>query len=424
MSKVQSLWTSFLWVKFLNLIIFIKFDIFFQKLPILVLVSSLKGWEKQMTKRRNLIIGLVIPFIPCVIVVILLSFQKMLPAYASPAQVTVIASELNVREDADISSKIIGLVHRGDTFEVIQTKNNWDQIKLTNNQTGWVSNAFVTSNKNIEATVEAWILNVREQPSLSSPIAGKLIMGATITVSEEQGGWAKIVSGSGIHGWVYSYYISKNAAESQQTVSAPPTTKDKEGSDSSATNLTSVVPSQGLKGKTVVLDPGHGGIDVGTTSITGTHEKDLTLATAKAVEQKLKNAGVNVIMTRDDDTFISLKQRSDLSNRVHADAFISFHYNWANDPTVSGLTDFYYNPSRDQSLASDVLNGVVNTTGLKNMGTRFDDLYVLRNNTQPCVLIELGFLSNKQDDAAAENTEYNNEVAQGVYSGLLNYFSK
>lgn len=129
-------------------------------------------------------------------------------------------------------------------------------------------------------------------------------------------------------------------------------------------------------------------------------------------------------MTRDDDAYISLKQRSDLSNRLHADAFISFHYNWSSDPSVSGLTDFYYNQSRDQSLASNVLNGVVNTTGLKNMGTRFDDLYVLRNNTQPSVLIELGFLSNQKDDATAENTEYNNEVAQGVYTGLLNYFSK
>lgn len=374
-----------------------------------------------MTKRKNLLIGLAIPY---VIVMILLGSQKMLPAYATPAQITVIASMLNVREDADISSKIIGLVHRGDSFEVIQTKNNWDEIKLTNNQTGWVSNAFVTSNKNIEATVEALALNVREQPSLSSPIAGYLKMGTKITVSAEQGGWAKIVSSSGIHGWVYSHYISKNETGNQQTASAPPATKNNERSDSSATIQTSTRPGQGLKGKTVVLDPGHGGVDIGTTSITGTHEKDLTFATAKAVEQKLKNAGVNVIMTRDNDTYISLKQRSDLSNRLHADAFISFHYNWASDPSVSGLTDFYYNQSRDQSLASNVLNGVVNTTGLKNMGTRFDDLYVLRNNTQPSVLIELGFLSNQKDDATAENTEYNNEVAQGVYTGLLNYFSK
>ncbi|MDP4107825.1 MAG: SH3 domain-containing protein, partial [Bacillota bacterium] len=77
-------------------------------------------------KNLNLIKGLAIT---CVIVILFLVFQKMLPAYAnnSSSQVTVIAAELNVRENADISSKIIEVVHRGETFEVIQTKNNWDQ---------------------------------------------------------------------------------------------------------------------------------------------------------------------------------------------------------------------------------------------------------------------------------------------------------
>jgi N-acetylmuramoyl-L-alanine amidase len=379
-----------------------------------------------MIKIKNLIIGLAIP---CIIVVILLGFQKMLPAYAnmSSSQVTVIASQLNVREDADISSNIIGLIHRGDTFEVIQTKNDWDQVKWRNNQTGWIYNAYVTSNKNIEATVDAFVLNVRKQPSLSSAIAGQLTSGSKITVTEEQGGWAKIVSSSGVHGWVYSYYIRKNEAVTQQTVSAPAKTNDIESSKtsgSSAAGQTSTDPSQPLKGKTIVLDPGHGGVDSGTTSITGTHEKDLTLATALAVEQKLKNAGVNVIMTRDHDTYISLKQRSDLSNRLHADAFLSFHYNWSNDPSINGLTDFYYSQSKDQSLAAEILNRVENTTGLKDMGTKFDDLYVLRNNSQPSVLIELGFLSNKQDESTAENPDFNNKVAQGIYLGLFDYFSK
>jgi N-acetylmuramoyl-L-alanine amidase len=402
---------------------------FLNKLPILVLVSTKKVGVSKMTKIKNLnlIKGLAIL---CVIVVMFLVFQKMLPAYAnmSSTQVTVIASELNVRENADNSSKIISLVHRGDTFEVIQTKNNWDQIKLPSNQTGWVHNAYVSSNNNIEATVEAPVLNVREQPSLSSPIVGILKMGANITVSEEQAGWAKIVSSSGVHGWVSTYYISK---KTQQSVPAP-TTQAAEKNKSSEETRPSVnsggqakqTSVQSLKGKTIVLDPGHGGVDIGTTSITGTHEKDLTLATAQAVEQKLKNVGVNVIMTRDNDTFISLQQRSSLSNRLHADAFISLHYNWSNDPAVSGLTDFYYNKSKDSSLAAAVLNGVVNSTGLKNIGTKFDDLCVLRNNSQPSVLIELGFVSNKEDDSIAENAEYNDKVAQGVYLGLMDYFSK
>jgi N-acetylmuramoyl-L-alanine amidase len=378
-------------------------------------------------KNLNLIKGLAIT---CVIVVMFLVFQKMLPAYAnnSSSQVTVIAAELNVRENADSSSKIIGLVHRGETFEVIQTKNNWDQIKLPSSHTGWVHNAYVSSNNNIEATVEALVLNVREQPGLSSPIVGSLKLGANLIVSEEQVGWAKIVSSSGVHGWVYSYYISKNRSQQTQSVPAPAeqsVAKNKSSEETRTSIITDgQAQTQSLKGKTIVLDPGHGGVDVGTTSITGTHEKDLTLATAQAVEQKLKKAGVNVIMARGDDSYISLQQRSSLSNQLHADAFISIHYNWSDDHAISGLTDFYYNKSKDSTLATEVLNRVAQTTGLKNMGTKFDDLYVLRNNSQPSTLIELGFLSNQEDDSAAKNAAYNDKVAQGVYLGLLDYFSK
>ena len=178
-----------------------------------------------------------------------------------------------------------------------------------------------------------------------------------------------------------------------------------------------------LKGKTIVLDPGHGGNDVGTTSIAGTYEKTLALKTVKVVEQQLKDAGANVILTRSDDAFVPLEQRANLSNQNKADAFISFHYNWLDDLSVNGLTDFYYQKSKDRRLATNILTEVVKTTGLKNTGTRFEDLNVLRNNSQPSTLIELGFLSNKQEDATIENPAYRDQVAQGIYQGLLTYFS-
>lgn len=179
-----------------------------------------------------------------------------------------------------------------------------------------------------------------------------------------------------------------------------------------------------LKGKTIVLDPGHGGDDDGTTSLIGTPEKTLTMATAKVVEDKLENAGAHVLMTRNDDTYISLEQRVAISNQNRAEAFISFHYNWLNDPSVTGLTDFYYQESKDYTLAADIINEVAQTTGLKNDGTSFNDLHVLRTNLQPSTLIELGFLSNSQEDAAVETSAYREKVAQGIYQGLLDYFSE
>jgi len=266
----------------------------------------------------------------------------------------------------------------------------------------------VSPAENIEATVGVNSLNIRKQPSLSSSVVGKLNLGTKITIRDEQSGWAKIESSSGIQGWVYINYISKDL---QPVNSSTLSTQNMENGQ------------QSLKGKIIVIDPGHGGIDDGTTSIVGTFEKTLTLATANVVEKKLEDAGATVIMTRTDDTYIPLMKRAEISNQNHADAFISFHYNCFNDPSKNGLTDFYYQKSKDYDLATDILNEVVKTTGLNNDGTRFDNLEVLRNNTQPSTLIELGFLSNHRDDSIVENSSYPDKVAQGVYLGLLDYFS-
>ncbi|MED1468974.1 N-acetylmuramoyl-L-alanine amidase [Bacillus salipaludis] len=386
------------------------------------------------TKLKNfglvkLLIGLSVIAIPFV--------EMDQDAYANPslAKVTVTATNLNVRESPGISGKIMGLVHKGDTFEVIRKKNNWDQIKLKNNQMGWISHAYTAPPKNVGATVNADFLNVRTGPGVSNPVIGKLDWGAKITVQAEQAGWAKIVSSSGIKGWVNDSYITKHEPDKlhTQAVSTPPTSKNTTDHDkkspapvtkSSQTPAAKTTTQGPLNGKTIVLDPGHGGVDIGTTSIDGTHEKKLTLETAKAVEQKLKNAGAHVIMTRTNDTYISLPERSNISNQNGADAFISFHYNWIKDPSVNGVTDFYFQKSRDNELASDILEEVAKTTKLENVGTRFNNLSVLRNNSQPSTLIELGFLSNKQDDAVVEGSAFNENVAQGIYLGLLDYFSK
>ncbi|MDN3017152.1 N-acetylmuramoyl-L-alanine amidase [Paenibacillus sp. BSR1-1] len=293
-----------------------------------------------------------------------------------------------------------------------------------------------TSNENIVATVEATVLRVRENPSLFSKVVGRLKMGAKITIQEEQSGWAKMVSSSGIQGWVYGYYITKDSSsEAKRAIASLPSTRkivrfNEKGqiqSTESISGIQTTVPFiaqnsfDPLQGKTIVLDPGHGGKDDGTTSIAGTHEKSLTLSTAEAVKQILENAGANVIMTRTGDTYVPLLQRVAVSYQNHADAFISFHYNWSSDPSVNGITNFYYQQTSNP-LASDIINEVVQATGLNNDGTRFDNLSVLRNNSQPSTLIELGFLSNKNDDSVVESSAYRDKVAKGVYLGLLDYF--
>ncbi|MED1203609.1 N-acetylmuramoyl-L-alanine amidase [Heyndrickxia acidicola] len=390
------------------------------------------------SKRISFIVLSVISMLVLPIAIIL--FQNTVDAHAS-FQVKVTAFDLNVRKAADNKSKIIGMVHQGDKLEIIQTKNRWDQIKLPNNQMGWVNTAYLTPTEGVSAKVEAVVLKVRKNPGLSSPVVGRLHFGTRIIVSEEQGGWAMIQSSSGVQGWVYEYYIKiegKNEtvvpshhkpqkADTEKTSAFGASFENKTLLQSTPSSLESnpaPTQSQPLLGKTIVLDPGHGGKDDGTTSIVGTHEKSLTLPTAELVKQKLESAGANVLMTRTSDTYIPLQQRSDLSNQTHADAFISFHYNWSNDSSINGITNFYYQKRNSLSLASDILNEVVKTTHLQKIGTNFDNLSVLRNNSQPSTLIELGFLSNKQEDSTVESDAYREKVAQGVYLGLLDFFNQ
>ena len=370
------------------------------------------------------------------ITVPLWNHQQTANADRPSSQVTVTVPILNVRESADISSKVISRVHQGGTFEIIQKRNNWDQIKLGNNQTGWVYDAYLTPTEKIVGTIDTFSLNVRERPSASSSVVGYLKSGTKITIHMEQAGWAKIVSSSGVSGWVNAKYIDKDTPSSQHTQPAAPTTKKKDGHTNEmkvarAADAPKTTPSEKsvlmpnsqtpLKGKTIVLDPGHGGKDRGTTSIARTPEKSLNLPTAEAVKQKLESAGAQVILTRTNDTYIPLEQRAYISNLNHADAFISFHYNWSNNPSVNGITDFYFQKSSNP-LATAILNQVAKETNLTNLGTRFNNLDVLRNNKQPATLIELGFLSNQQDDTIVESPQFRDNVAQGIYLGLQDYF--
>src|SRR3954451_9939240 len=318
----------------------------------------------------------------------LLNNQQSANADKESSQVTVTVPTLNVRESPDLSSKVISRIHQGDTFEYIQKRNDWNQIKLVNNKTGWVYASYLTPTEKITGTIDTFSLNVRERPSVSGRVVGYLKSGTKITIHSEQAGWAKIVSPSGVSGWVNEQYIAKDTPSSHHTLPAAPTTMKKAGNTTElkvakAADAPMTPPAEKsvlmptsqkpLKGKTIVLDPGHGGKDKGTTSIAGTPEKSLNIPTVEAVKQTLENAGAQVILTRTNDTYIPLEQRAHISNQNHADAFISFHYNWSNDPSVNGITDFYYQKS-SSALATAILNQVAKETKLTNLGTRYNNL--------------------------------------------------
>jgi N-acetylmuramoyl-L-alanine amidase len=178
-----------------------------------------------------------------------------------------------------------------------------------------------------------------------------------------------------------------------------------------------------LNGKTVVIDPGHGGMDFSACGKRDTAEKTVNFETAVKLHYLLEQAGARVILTRRDDTFISLYERSFLANRELADLFISIHANYAVDTLTRGM-EFFYHPERpgNKQLAEAIAEKLRQYTGLTNRGALTGDFAVLRETNMPGILIELGYLSNYQEEAILRDAGYQKNAAWGIFQGIVAYY--
>ena len=175
--------------------------------------------------------------------------------------------------------------------------------------------------------------------------------------------------------------------------------------------------------KIVVIDAGHGGSDPGTIA-EDVYESDIDLAIAGYLRDYLEASGVHVYMTRSVDTNVTLESRVNLANSVKADAFISVHCNSARykNQTYSG-TQLLFN-DQDESkasleLAKLCMEGVTQYFGSERLITRAgNDIYIVRNSNVPVALVEVGFLSNKDELAKLTNPEYQKKAAQGLASAV------
>lgn len=182
---------------------------------------------------------------------------------------------------------------------------------------------------------------------------------------------------------------------------------------------------------TVVLDAGHGGSDSGATS-GGRREKDYTLDTTLATSAALRSKGYNVVLTRSDDTYLSLGTRTAISNEVKPKLFTSIHYNSYNG-SANG-TEVYYNVKDKnggltKTAASNVLKRIVNTFGFTNRGIKAkanssgtDYYYVLRENKYPSMLIECAFIDSSKDmnklNSDSKITNLGNQIAAGIAESI------
>ena len=173
--------------------------------------------------------------------------------------------------------------------------------------------------------------------------------------------------------------------------------------------------------RTIVIDAGHGGSDPG--AVNGTRlEKNDTLNLALAVQRRLQAQGQNVVMTRNTDVFIPLAERSAISNRAHADMFVSIHRNAASSSAANGVENFVYlNPTAmETQYAQTVLNAVVSAGVQNNRGVKRGNFAVLRNTRAPAMLLEMGFISNERDNQLFDQNfdAYADAITRGIIQAL------
>ena len=185
-----------------------------------------------------------------------------------------------------------------------------------------------------------------------------------------------------------------------------------------------------LAGKTVVIDAGHGGSDAGARGVNGTNEKNVALAIAKNLTSVLQDSGANVIMTRSDDTFISLDERPQIANRMGADFFIAVHADSGDsNHSANGSTVYYhFDNAPCRTLAQCIAERFGDMGSIRTKGVRSDrtiaptkGFAVLRGAKMVAVLCETGYMSNGNDVRLLNDSGMQRKIAQNIAQGLQDY---
>ena len=192
-------------------------------------------------------------------------------------------------------------------------------------------------------------------------------------------------------------------------------------------NAAAQTPAAGqgpLSGFTVILDAGHGGRDPGCVR-NGVYEKNVNLSIVMKTKAMLEAQGATVLLTRPDDSFVSLECRYCFEN-LHPEAvFVSIHCNaLKNNGSISGMSAYCYTPGNEKSfdLAACVYSGALYATGAKDRGIKtLSDLKVVYYSTIPSVLIETGYLSSSAEFPLLTSPEYQDLIAAGITNGILTY---
>lgn len=190
---------------------------------------------------------------------------------------------------------------------------------------------------------------------------------------------------------------------------------------------------------TVVIDPGHGGEDGGASSETGLLEKNINLDISLYLRGFLESSGFRVVMTRDKDEQIydencnnlrdkkvsDTHNRLNICNKIENCIYVSVHQNIFTDSKYSGAQVFYSpNLAESKILAESIRCSIVNLLQPENkraIKSSDENIYILHNAKNPCVLVECGFLSNYNESVLLSTDRYKKQMAFSVYLGIMDY---
>ena len=176
----------------------------------------------------------------------------------------------------------------------------------------------------------------------------------------------------------------------------------------------------------IILDAGHGATDEGA-KVNALMEKRLTLTTSLLVRHHLEKLGYRVIMTRTKDIYLSLPRRVAIANKTKGSLFVSVHFNSSPRTEAQGIEIFYFDSKEmwrtraSKRLASCILHRVLDQTEAVSRGIKQGNFHVIRETDMPAVLVEGGFMTNKEERSRLRDREYLNRLAIGIAQGIDKY---
>lgn len=335
--------------------------------------------------------------------------------------------QLDLYAGPDASYGQLGQLEEGQSYHPIDQKGEWMKVHLSDHRLAWIHQWEIedqeprpedAEDKNEDenkaedftptqqiadheqlAVVVGEYANVRDQADEEANLLGQVNQGQELKVIQEDEGWVQVQYDQA-EGWIRGDLVQVIENNIDHDPNRPP-----------------------LSHATIVIDPGHGGTDPGAVS-PDYYEKQIAMETAQRLANHLQSLGTTVVLTRTADVDVSLESRAALSNQHQADAFISIHYDSSDIANEKSGTSTYYYDAADKELAEHINPYLAEYGPLNNLGIHYGDFQVLRDNNQPSVLLELGFLNNDHDRRIMNTDDYQNIMVEAITQGLTDYFNQ